>query len=415
MKIKHYGIPGTDVSLKGRWMQELLIGNAPAELQELQGKKGLLFSKVVLDKFIEEDAKHGNSVLVTCENRSLRTFSSGEKRKALLNYLLLQEPDFLVLDNAFDSLDKTSVKALRSSLERVSVETAIIQLFNRQEDLLPFICSILRVENQDITNLMSVSEFLEARGQTAFSAISTIPPAPNVFSEIPEVLVKMNEVSVSYKEKPILKNINWEIKKADFWQLIGPNGSGKTTLLSMIYGDNPKAYGVDLYLFGSKKGSGESVWEIKKKIGYFSPSLTELFTRRNSVLEMLISGLRDSIGLYQKPSDKEVRTAKAWIKVLGIESFSGAIFTGLSELQQRIVLIGRAMIKHPALLILDEPTNALDDKSALEIISLIKLIARESETAIIFVSHRKEKGLEPKKIYQLIPTENGSIGEILPA
>ncbi|SKB85030.1 molybdate transport system ATP-binding protein [Salegentibacter holothuriorum] len=414
MKIKHYGIFGTDFSVKGQWIQQLLIGNAPVELQELQGKKGLLFSRVVLNKFIEEDAKHGNSVLVLDENRSLRTFSSGEKRKALLNYLLDQKPDFLVLDNAFDSLDGTSVKALLSTLERVSAETSIIQLFKRQEDLLPFIGLILNIENEEITNLMSVFEFREAREQIPFSTITTIPPAPDVLSKISEVLVKMNEVSVWYEEKPILTDITWEIRKGDFWQLIGPNGSGKTTLLSMIYGDNPKAYGVDLYLFGSRKGSGESVWEIKKKIGYFSPSLTELFTRRNTVLEMLISGLQDSIGLYQRPRDKEVRLAKAWLEVLEMESFSKAIFTDLSELQQRIILIGRAMIKHPALLILDEPTTSLDDKSALEITSLIKLIARESETAIIFVSHRKEKGLEPKMVYQLIPTENGSKGEILP-
>jgi len=413
MTLNHYAIFTTDFFPLGKWLPQLLKGNPPEELKELQGKKGLLFSESVLNKFIEEDHKHGNSALILNENRSLRTFSSGEKRKALLQYLLTQEPDFLVLDNPLESLDKTSVSELKLSLQRISETTVIIQLFNRKEDLLPFIDSILKVENEQIVKIFEVSEFQQNNNETNFSEIRSIPPSPVRFKDVPEELVKMKNVSVSYEEKPVLEDISWKIRKGDFWQLTGPNGSGKTTLLSMIYGDNPKAYGVDLYLFGNKKGSGESVWEIKKKIGYFSPALTELFNRRNTVLEMLISGLADSIGLYQKPGDADIRLAKEWLKVLNMETYSRRIFKDLPELQQRMVLIARAMIKHPPLLILDEPTTSLDDKSALEITSLINFIAKESNTAIVFVSHRKEKGLEPKTIYHLIPSENGSKGEIL--
>jgi len=413
MNLNHYAIFGTNFSVKGKLIQQLLKGNPPTELKELQKKKGLLFSESVLNKFIEEDYKHGNSALILNKNRSLRTFSSGEKRKALLQYLLSQEPDFLVLDNPFDSLDRTSVSDLKLSLQRISETTVIIQLFNRKEDLLPFLDSILKVENEQIVEIFEVSEFQQNNNETNFSEIRNIPPAPVKFQGVPDILVKMKNVSVSYEGKPVLENISWEIRKGDFWQLTGPNGAGKTTLLSMIYGDNPKAYGVDLYLFGNKKGSGVSVWEIKKKIGYFSPALTELFHRRNTVMEMLISGLVDSVGLYQKPGDREIRLAKEWLKTLNLEDKSAKIFTELSELHKRMILIGRAMIKHPPLLILDEPTTSLDDKSALQITSLINLIAKKSSTTIVFVSHRKEKGLEPKAVYHLIPSENGSKGEIL--
>ncbi|MBZ9730836.1 ATP-binding cassette domain-containing protein [Salegentibacter sp. JZCK2] len=317
------------------------------------------------------------------------------------------------MDNPFDSLDKDSVTDLKARLKQISKTTTIIQVFNRKEDLLPFVGSILKVEDEQLVEIIETSEFLKSQKETNFSKIKTVPPAPETFQGIPEVLVEMRNVSVSYEEKPILKNITWQIKKGDFWQLTGSNGSGKTTLLSMIYGDNPKAYGQDLYLFGNKKGSGESVWEIKRKIGYFSPALSELFSRRNTVLEMLISGLVDSVGLYQKTSDKEVRLAREWLKALGMEGKTGNIFTDLSELEKRMVLIGRAMIKHPPLLILDEPTTSLDDKSTLEITSLINLIAEKSETAVVFVSHRTEKGLQPKTVYRLIPSKNGSKGEIL--
>lgn len=413
MKINHYAIFGTDFRVKGKWMQQLLAGNAPAELHELTGKKGLLFSEVVVNKFIEEDAKHGNSVLVLDENRSLRTFSSGEKRKALLNYLLAQKPDFLVLDNPFDNLDQASVANLKEQLKQISENISIIQIFKRKEDLQPFVDSVMEIEGEKVKETTLLHQFKNDSTEEISAEIKTIPAAPVIYQDTPEVLVSLQNVSVAYDEKPILNEISWEIRKGDFWQLTGPNGSGKTTLLSMIYGDNPKAYGVDLYLFGNKKGTGESVWEIKQKIGYFSPALTELFTRRNTVLEMLISGLADSIGLYQKPSDKEVRLAKDWLEILNMASFSNSIFTDLSELQQRMILIARAMIKHPPLLILDEPTTSLDSKSALEISSLINLIAKESETTIIFVSHRAEKNLKPKAIYRLIPSQNGSKGKIL--
>jgi molybdate transport system ATP-binding protein len=413
MNLKHYAVFGTDFSVKGKWMQNLLKGENSEELQEFSRKKGLLFSNLVLNKFIAEESKHGNSALVPNKNRSLRTFSSGEKRKALLKYLLDQKPDFLVLDNPFDSLDKASVAELKSKVQQISETAIIIQVFNRKEDLLPFVDSVLKVEREKLVEFIDASEFLDNYKPAAFSAIKTIPQAPENFQGISEVLVELKNVSVSYEDQPILNKINWVIRKGEFWQLTGPNGSGKTTLLSMIYGDNPKAYGVDLYLFGNKKGSGESVWEIKSKIGYFSPALTELFSRRNTVLEMLISGLLDSVGLYQKPGGKEIRLAKEWLKTLDLEDKSKKIFTELSELEQRMVLIARAMIKHPPLLILDEPTTSLDDKSVLEITSLINLIAKESDTGVVFVSHRSEKGLEPKAVYRLIPSENGLKGEIL--
>jgi molybdate transport system ATP-binding protein len=412
MNLIHYAIVGDDFSVKSKWMHQLLEGNAPSELKELQGKKGLLFSEVLLYEFIAEDYKHGKSELIPNDDRSLRTFSSGEKKKVFLNYLLDQKPDFLVLDNPFDSLDKTSVEELISRLKQISENTGIIQIFNRKEDLLPFIGSVLKLEEGRFKEYNATS-FLESKKAADCLEIKAIPPAPEIFQKTPEILVEMKNVSVSYGKNQILNNINWKIKKGDYWQLIGPNGSGKTTLLSMIYGDNPKAFGLELYLFGNKKGSGESVWEIKSKIGYFSPSLIELFTTRNTVMEMLISGLKDSVGLYQIPSDKEARLAKKWLDTLNLGYKSEAIFIELSELHKRIILIARAMIKHPPLLILDEPTTALDDQSAFKMTSLINYIANYSETVVIFVSHRIEKGLQPKAVFRLIPSENGSYGEII--
>ena len=242
--------------------------------------------------------------------------------------------------------------------------------------------------------------------------LHNIPPPCKRNSNIPDILLEFRNVSVSYGEKPILKSINWTIKKGEFWELSGPNGSGKTTLLTMLTGDNPKAYGQDIMLFGRKKGSGESVWDIKEKIGYLTPAMVDLFKRRHTVEQMLISGMVDSIGLYKKPTTFELNLSKQWLQVVGLKHLARTPFIKLSQVQQRMVLILRAMVKHPPVLILDEPSNGLDDAAASMLVHLINKVADESDTAIIYVSHRKEPGLKAHKHYLLMPGRDGSTGKV---
>ncbi|MCC4228359.1 ATP-binding cassette domain-containing protein [Zunongwangia profunda] len=409
--MRHLAIYARDHKLVSRLIDDLKKDKKVPGFEELQHKHGFEHSEAVLQNFIKDDQKHGNSVLVKDESRSLRTFSSGEKRKALLEYLLKKQPEYLILDDPFDCLDVQSVANFKEWLAEVKSDFILVQIFRREEDILPFIDIILDFDGAGNTIFKNKADFIENK-QGFLEEIKRIPAAPKVFEGIPESLIQLKNVNVAYEDRSILSNISWEVKRSEFWKLTGPNGSGKTTILSMIYGDNPKAYGVDLFLFGKKKGSGESVWEIKKKIGYFSPSITELFIRRNSVEEMLISGLVDSIGLYQKPSDKQRALAKQWLGTLGFQEKAKKVFNDLSNLEKRMLLIARAMIKHPPLLILDEPSTGLDDKSALKITNLINHIAAQSDTAIIYVSHRKEKGLHPDFEYELFPTENGSVGKI---
>ncbi|MCX6338278.1 MAG: ATP-binding cassette domain-containing protein, partial [Bacteroidetes bacterium] len=211
----------------------------------------------------------------------------------------------------------------------------------------------------------------------------------------------------------IVKDINWTINAGEFWHLIGPNGSGKTTLLSLITGDNPKGYGQELYLFGKKKGSGETVWDIKQKIGYFNASLTQHFSRQDSIEKMIISGFNDSIGLYIKPSDQQIRLAQEWLHFIQLYPQRNKAIQFLTLAQQRMVLIARAMVKHPPLLILDEPTAGLDDGSAALIITMIQQIVHQSKTTILYVSHSREEGLTPTSIFELSPSEFGAIGTIV--
>ena len=402
----HYAIEDTTRSPQAHWLPHLL--NGAYKLPGLEGKKGVLFSNSVLEKYIQEEEKHDNFELTSRINRSIRTLSTGEQKKALLSYLLQQNQDFIVLNNPYETLDKASVSVLKQQLITLSKSMPIVFIFNRQDDLLPVITHIITFEKEEFKALVPIEDYIFKR--SAFVFDKDIPTAITTYTNIPEVLVELKNVHVNYEDRSILKDINWTIKKKEFWHLIGPNGSGKTTLLSMIYGNNTKAYGQNVYLFGNKKGSGESVWEIKQKIGFISPAMLELFKRSYTVEQMIISGFFDSVGLYQSPSTLQINTAAQWMDVLNLSNQKNTSFLKLSPAIQRLILIARAMIKHPPLLILDEPLINVDDEGTALVSALINKIAKESDTSILFVSHRDEPNIHPDFIYKLHPSPNGSIG-----
>jgi molybdate transport system ATP-binding protein len=296
-------------------------------------------------------------------------------------------------------------------LNKLGNSTLLIQILFRKRDLLDTIDTIYFVDNQNkISHSESRKIFTEKPQIYKTDKPSFVLPKRYSDNLIETgLLVELNNINVNYEDKKVLHNLNWTIKKGEFWQLIGPNGSGKSTLVSMISGDNPKAYRQDITLFGRKKGSGESIWDIKSKIGYFTPAMIHQFRRSSTVEEMIISGIVDSVGLYIQPTDIQKDIANEWLHVLGIKD-KKTLFQKISLGQQRMVMVARAMVKHPALLILDEPTIELDDENTLLFIDLIQAIAREKDTAIIYISHRDEDNLNPNKIFELIKTENGYTG-----
>ena len=337
----------------------------------------------------------------------MQNSSEGERKKALLNYIISQHPEYIIVDNVFGNLDAASQVEIKQDLTNLSNSTSIIQIANRKEDILPFISKIYQLQNG-----LPVAFKEEVFDQKeVFSA--HLPKTNNEILSEENPLVKFNNVTVDYRDRTIIKNINWEIKTGEFWQLMGPNGSGKSTMLSMIFGDNPKAYTQDITLFGVKKGSGESVWDIKRKIGYFSSEMLRGFKRLDSIGNMIASGFFDSVGLYKTPTNTQIKTTYQWLHVLQMFDIRKQSFLSLSVGYQRLVLIARAMVKQPPLLILDEPTNGLDDFDVKLFVALINKIAAETNTAILYVSHRKEAGLNPNFIFELTPDKAGSTGKII--
>jgi molybdate transport system ATP-binding protein len=376
------------------------------------GKRVAIFSNKTLDYYIEEEANHDVFALTQDTGRSLATLSSGEKKKALLTYLLKQKPECIILDNPFDNLDVETRSDLRARLNEFSASVQLLQIVRRFEDCLETIGNIVFLKDDEVVFKGEKSAFDVNQYHSEHPFPNKVPDAPYSYDLKSDELVVFNNVSVQYEGRPVLNHVNWQVKRGEFWQLKGPNGSGKTTILTMINGDNPKAFGQDIWLFGRKKGRGETVWDVKKNIGYFTPAMILRFRTSCTLEEMVISGLLDSIGLYQKVTDLQRDLAREWIDFIGLKQEADHNFVNASDIVQRLVLIARAMIKHPPLLILDEPTACLDDESSLFLSQLINRIASESSTAILFVSHRDESGLNPEQILTLTPGEGGSVATI---
>lgn len=396
-------------------VEQLTGKNKPDLFEGFSELKPALFSAIAIKELIEEEEKHEHVEVAITANRHLRFLSGGEQKKALLAYLLSQNPGYIIVDNPMDNLDTASQKALLLMLQKVAATLPFIQLVNRTSDCLDFISNAISIDDGNLwvyhDNVEGCISQQVINGSPSFSA--SIPPSDHQYGLINDPLIEFKNVTVKYEERIIVNNICWQINKGQFWHLVGPNGSGKTTLLSLITGDNPKGYGQDLILFGKRKGSGETVWSIKEKIGYFTGSMTDLFNRYHSVEQMVISGFFDSIGLYIKPSGRQLKLAHQWLSFIGLLQLKQTAFYKLSLGQQRLIMIVRAMVKHPPLLILDEPTVGLDDENVAIVAGLINKMAAESTTSVLYVSHRKEEGLTPVFIFELTPAERGSTGSIL--
>ncbi|MEL1242524.1 ATP-binding cassette domain-containing protein [Flavobacterium flavipallidum] len=403
----HWNILLSNQINKKEFIEILLSGKATNELAPFNGLKGILYSDLAIDQFIQKEFQYIELTAID-SNRKLSTFSSGQRKKKFLQYCIDQKPDFIIFDNPMDHLDQASRVELAKALEEMASHIIIIQLINRHADLLPFISNNRQINSDNFI----LEEIAHETHETKIINQQGIPHPAHPIEYPNKILVQMNNLSVSYQVRPVVKNINWTIEQGEFWQLIGPNGSGKSTLLSLINGDNPKGYGQDLHLFGRKKGSGESVWDIKKNIGYFATNMTSLFTRNHTLEQMILSGFFDSIGLYDLPTTLHKKIADEWLELIGMKHLKSKMFKRLSVGQQRLAMIVRSVLKHPPLVILDEPVEGLDDENVALVCQLINLLKRESNMTIVYVSHRIEPNLAPNSIFELIPSEEGSIGII---
>ena len=205
-----------------------------------------------------------------------------------------------------------------------------------------------------------------------------------------EKALNLRDILVRYGSRTILKDLNWEVKRGEKWALLGENGAGKSTLLSLISGDNPQAYANNITLFDRKRGSGESIWDIKKRIGYVSPEMHLYYLKNVKCLDVVGSGFFDTIGLYRKCNEEQEAVALEWMKSFGIDHIKDTSFLNISTGEQRLILLARVFVKNPDLLILDEPLHGLDANNKKHIKSIIEQFCTE-EKSLIYVTHYEDE------------------------
>lgn len=324
--------------------------------------------------------------------------SSGELRKFQLAEALLSSPRLLIVDNPFIGLDVATRSLLCSVLARLSVRKnlQIVLVLSMLDDIPEFISSVVSVENMSVSTKMSREEYLShldivpdiAAIKNAQQRVLSLPCKRNVHCcNDGEEVVKFNKVTVKYDDRVILKELDWVVEQGDVWALSGENGAGKSTLLSLVCADNLQSYACDIALFGRKRGTGESIWEIKKNIGYVSPEMHRSYLRNLPVVDIVASGLHDSIGLYVKTPAEEMAVCDWWLETLGISALRDKSFLKISSGEQRLVLLARAFVKDPSLLILDEPLHGLDTYNRLMVKAVIEAFSQRAGKTLIFVSH----------------------------
>ena len=235
-------------------VQNLLRNHAVPGLTEFQQLDGLLFSRSEINRYMDEEERHDIKILTKDSEQALKTMSSGEQKKALLNFLLQQDPDFIILVNPYDNLDVATQSQLKEQLRDIASNKIVVQLVSRLDDILPDTAHFFKLDGDNLHPYESTDAFWEENKTESTNFNGTIPPPLSPISIDLKELVSFKKVSVSFDGRKVLDEIDWTIKKGEFWQLIGPNGSGKSTLLSMITGDSHKGYGEDLTIFGQKKG-----------------------------------------------------------------------------------------------------------------------------------------------------------------
>lgn len=330
-------------------------------------------------------------------HKRLVYLSSGELRKLLVIRALLTLPDVLILDNPFIGLDAASRSVLIDLLRHVAQinHTQVVLLLANPKDIPDFITHILPLKNRQSFPPLTREAFIAntALIDILFPNINDTPSFPQQTGEVANhrVTLRMENVSIRYGSRTILSELNWEVKNNEKWSLSGVNGAGKSTLLSLVCADNPQSYANTFYLFDKKRGSGESIWDIKRRIGYVSPEMHLYYNENVPALQVVASGFFDSVGLFRKCTAEQTDIASSWMDLFRIRHLSDQPFLSLSSGEQRLVLLTRAFVKNPDLLVLDEPLHGLDASYKRYVAHIIEEYCAQPGKTLIFVTHYPEE------------------------
>ena len=393
-----YGDNDSSYYYQQRWNQHDIDENTPTVGDMLDeafaaAENGTMLRKKLYDMF------HLSALL----DKYIILLSSGELRKFQLTKTLLSGPRMLIMDNPFIGLD-AQTRGQLAELLRVLIEETDLQVvlvLSKTDDIPDFITHVIPVENLDVLPKLTRKDYQAQRhtpstpvlGEEKLKRILGLPEKTDLMNTTdPDgCMLKFNKVSIRYGQRTILKELDWTVRQNEKWALGGENGAGKSTLLSLVCADNPQSYACDIELFGRKRGTGESIWEIKRHIGYVSPEMHRAYLKDLPAIDIVASGLNDSVGLYVRPKPEQKAVCEWWMDIFGIAHLKDRTFLKMSSGEQRLCLLARAFVKDPELLILDEPLHGLDDYNRQLTREIISAFCQRRNKTMVMVTHYAEE------------------------
>ncbi|KAG0168023.1 hypothetical protein DFQ28_005906 [Apophysomyces sp. BC1034] len=323
--------------------------------------------------------------------------SNGQTRRARLARALLRNPGMLILDEPLMGLDVEHRQKLLQLLGELATTGPPVVLVLRPQDEFPlWATDVVVLKDMAIAGIESPETHIASRKEAlrrqkeeddaaSLSKQQQTAKNPNAAAAI----VDLKSVNVVYGGNKILDNVSWTVRQGERWALLGPNGCGKTTLLSLLTGDHPQAYANELYLFGRRRGTGESIWQIKERVGLVSPEIHLYFNQSLTGLEAAGTGFFDVV-VPRRLSDEQVQTVQRLFGEFGLESFADRKLSDMSTGEQRLVLLVRSLVKMPDLVVWDEPFQGLDDKMIKNVNRWLEDHMRPEQTLIMVTHHEEE-------------------------
>lgn len=345
-------------------------------------------------------------------HKQLIKLSNGETKRLRIAAALLKNPVLLLLDSPLTGLDVQTRQEFNAIIKEITESGITVIMATSPFEIPDAITHVAVLKNGAVTHSVAKSDFtpqlvgIQEDDHIDKEELRSLLSDHNTSANYQQIIA-MKNIHVNYGETVILEDVNWQVNPGERWALLGHNGAGKSTLLSLINGDNPQAYANDIVLFDRKRGSGESIWDIKKKIGFVSPELHQYFPTDNSCLQVIESGYYDTLGLF-RPSNKErAGIALRWMKALEIDKYARVLLKNVPASAQRLCLLARALIKNPPLLIFDEPCQGMDMHQQQHFKKLVDTVCELSKVTLIYVTHYQHE--IPDSVTQVLKLEKGKV------
>ncbi len=338
-------------------------------------------------------------------DRKLLSLSNGELRRVLLARMWMEKPEWVYFNDLFGGLDPEYRAHLAGCVADLAKRPGlkVVVRLAREDELLPEIPAFVYADKTftqyagELPKAAATPKFKKAElkdyeivnlrgGKGNNSVILSVAKDP--VNSSAEILFDLKHVNVRFGDTDVLKDLNWTVRKGEHWAVMGENGAGKSTLLGMLTADHPQIYNNDITLLGERPGHGLNIWDHKAKLGFFSPEMALQYREDLSLLDVLCTGFTPNLCRAENITWEEKAKAREWLTYLGFEDTSISI-RKISPIDKRLVLMARAAIRPPKVLLLDEPTQGLKGEYREKLFHLLQLLS--TETTIIMVSHYEEE------------------------